>query len=192
MTVLLRPPLLADSSNSLGLIGAIAVARGLHMECNVAARVRWPNDVVVDDRKLAGVLVEAKLKGNELEYALMGMGINANFPVDLLQSAVENSATLLGLVRFPICREKVVSSILYELEHLHELWISNDIPAIVRLLEEIECSRGRLVKATVPWGLVSGVFEGYDGLGKVRVVTDAGRIATIETGSVVSVEYPVD
>jgi BirA family biotin operon repressor/biotin-[acetyl-CoA-carboxylase] ligase len=155
------------------------------------ARVRWPNDIVADGRKLAGVLVETKFKGNELDYAVLGVGINANFPISVIGEVDQESTSLLDLVGSPVNRESLISSILYEIEYLNELISSNHPDVVVSLLERLECSRGKNVMVRLQQGEISGVFEGYEGLAKVRIAThrDRGTIETIDTSAVISAEY---
>ena len=78
---------LLTPSNALPLIGALAVANGINSCLSLESRVRWPNDVVVGGRKVAGALVEAKFVGEEIVYALLGVGINANFRAEEIGKA---------------------------------------------------------------------------------------------------------
>ncbi len=189
LTVLFRAPFSVGSVNALPLIGAVAIARVINSNLGVRSRVRWPNDVVVDHRKLSGVLVEAKSKGNELEYALLGMGINANFCTGAVKEIGQTSASLLEILGSPIDREPLFCSILQETERLYELLASGDLGGIMKPLLSLECSRGKRVSLRLQDRRIEGVFDNYDGLTKVCIVTPAGLPETIDTSSVVSVVY---
>ncbi len=188
-TVVLRDALSVDVCNSLPLTGALAVARTLESSLGVMARVRWPNDVVADGRKVAGALVEAKSKGNELDYALLGVGINANFSISLIKEVNQESTSLLDLLGSSVNRESLISSILSEIEYLNELISSKHSEVIVNLLERLECSRGKSIRVKLQRGEISGVFDGYESLTKVRIATHGGTVETIDTSSVISAEY---
>lgn len=189
LTVLFRAPFSVGSVNALPLIGALAIAKAMNSNLGVRSRVRWPNDVVVDHRKLSGVLVEAKSKGNELEYALLGMGINANFHTTAMKEIGQTSASLLEILGSPIDREPLFCSILQETERLYELLESGDFGGVMKQLLSLECSRGKRVNLRLQDRGVEGVFDSYDGLTKVSIVTSAGLSETIETSSVASVVY---
>jgi len=66
------------------LIGALAMVQAISALHKIKTSVRWPNDVMFNNRKLAGALVEARFTGNLLEYAILGLGVNVNFPSSLL------------------------------------------------------------------------------------------------------------
>ncbi len=188
VSIVLRDALSIDTCHSLPLSTALAVARAIESNLGVRARVRWPNDVVADGRKIAGILVEAESKGNELDYAVLGIGINANFPIKAIKEVSEQSTSLLDLVGSPINREGLISSVLSEIEYVNELLTSNH-SELLSQLEQIECSRGSNVSVRLQEGQVSGVFDGYEGLSKVRIATRVGTVETIDTSTVISVEY---
>ncbi len=191
MTVLLRPPNFFDALNGLPLIGALAIAKSVSSTLGVNSRVRWPNDVVVNNRKLAGVLAETKITGNRIEYVLLGMGINANFDPSLLQEIDSASTSLLGLLGSPVDREALVCSLLMEAEQLYELVSSNRDDEVMKTLRELECSRGRHVKIKTEGGIIMGVLEDYDSVTRVRIRIGLGSYKLIETSSVIKVDYTV-
>jgi BirA family biotin operon repressor/biotin-[acetyl-CoA-carboxylase] ligase len=112
MSIILRPRAQFEHLDGLPLTGALAVALTLSSKFGVKAKVRWPNDVVFQGHKLAGTLVEAKLRGNTPRYALLGLGLNANFPGALLASEVEDATTLFDILGSPVDREELISQIL--------------------------------------------------------------------------------
>jgi BirA family biotin operon repressor/biotin-[acetyl-CoA-carboxylase] ligase len=169
------------------LLGALAIAEAVNSQLGIKARVRWPNDVVVDNRKIAGVLAEAKSKGNELAYAILGLGINANFSVDEID-VFTNAATLQSLRGTPIDRVALICSVLFEVENLYELLCAGMVEKIVALLRERECSRGKSVRVKVQGRELLGTMNDYETLGRVRILTPQGP-QSIDTNMLLSVEY---
>lgn len=188
-TVLLRDALSVDICSGLPLTGALAVARTLDSRLRVRARVRWPNDVVVDSRKVAGILVETKSKGNELDYALLGIGINANFPASMITSSNSRAVSLLDLVGSHSDRESVISSTLLEIEYLNELLASKHSESVIGLLEKFDYSVGKGVSVKLKRGEIFGIFNGYLDLSKVRIATGEGSIESVDTSEVISADY---
>jgi BirA family biotin operon repressor/biotin-[acetyl-CoA-carboxylase] ligase len=141
----------------------------------------------VDDRKIAGVLAEAKSKGNELAYAILGIGINANFTPNEIDASA-NAATLQSLHGAPIDRVALICRVLFELENLYDLLCAGKDEKIVSLVRALECSRGRNVRVKLPDHELMGTLEDYEGLGRVRLLTREGS-KIIETTTLLSVEY---
>jgi BirA family biotin operon repressor/biotin-[acetyl-CoA-carboxylase] ligase len=141
----------------------------------------------VDDQKIAGVLAEAKSQGNELAYAILGLGINANFTVDEIGSFA-NAATLQSLHGGPIDRVALICKILFEVENLYELLCAGMDEKIVSLVRELECSRGRRVKVKLQDHEFLGTVEDYESLGRVRLLTRQGS-QSVDTSTLLSVEY---
>ena len=189
LTTLLRPPLALDPLNALPIIAALAAAKTINSNLGVRARVRWPNDVFVGSRKLAGVLAETKFKGNQIEYALLGVGINANFPSTTLGELSPKATSLEDLLGSPVDREAIIALLLREIENVYELASSNLNEATV-LLQELDCSRGRQVRIKVQGEEISGIMAGYESFTRVRIRTVEGPYRQVETSSVVGVEYP--
>ena len=188
MTIILRGPLVQAASSSLPLIGALATVKGIRSQLGIDVQVRWPNDVVFMGKKLSGIIVETKTRGNEFEYALLGMGINANFPVSLLKGA-PNSTTLLEIIGSPVDREQLVCSILAEIEQLKELFLSAGAQGVLDILERYECSRGKRVKVTLQDSQTSGIIAEYDELSRVVILQSDGTPKKIDTASVILAEY---
>ena len=188
LTTLLRPPLTLDPLNALPTIAALAAAKTINSSLGVSARVRWPNDIFVGGRKLAGVLAETKFKGNQVEYVLLGVGINANFHSTALGEPSSKATSLEDLLGAPVDREAIIALLLMEIENVYELASSNPDKAVA-LLQELDCSRGRQVRIKLQREEITGTMAGYDSLTRVRIRTVAGPYRLLETASVVGVEY---
>ncbi|HYB67460.1 MAG TPA: biotin--[acetyl-CoA-carboxylase] ligase [Candidatus Acidoferrales bacterium] len=187
LSILLRPRTHQFFLDSLPLLGALAIAGAVNSQLRLKARVRWPNDVVVDDRKIAGVLAEAKSTGNELAYTILGLGINANFKIDEI-GASTNVATLQALQGAPIDRVALICRVLLEVENLYELLCAGMVEKLVSLVRKLECSRGRSVRVKLENRELLGMFDDYETLGRVRILTRQGT-QPIDTSTLLSVEY---
>jgi BirA family biotin operon repressor/biotin-[acetyl-CoA-carboxylase] ligase len=187
MTIVLRDRI-DELFPGLPLLGALAVVRALRPR-GVMARVRWPNDVMVDGKKLAGVLAECKSMGNVPTWALLGIGINANFPSDELRSLATKSVTLLDILGSPIDRNSLVCEILLSIELMCECVFSGSIDEVLTLLRNNECSVGRKVIIETSDSKIVGSIEAYPSLTKVMVAAGVQTCKFIETASVVSVVY---
>jgi BirA family biotin operon repressor/biotin-[acetyl-CoA-carboxylase] ligase len=80
MSLLLRPPT-SERIQTLTLVASFAVARGIKNATSLKVRLRWPNDVMIEDKKVAGVIAESSYRGQELSFATVGIGVNCNSKV---------------------------------------------------------------------------------------------------------------
>ena len=189
MSILLRPPASFSSLEGLPLVGALAIARGITSALNIEALVRWPNDVVVSGRKLAGVLVESRLKGLLPEFIILGMGVNANFHATILGEVARDSTSLLDAVGSAVDRELLICEMLKETEWLYELLCSSREMDVLDSVRRSDWSRGKHVRVALGEGPVNGVFGDYADLASVRINDEGGASVRVETSTVLSVEY---
>ena len=122
-SVILRPTLAPPELASLGMAAAIAAVEACR-DADVPAQVKWPNDIVVGERKLGGVLCEASLQGTAVKYAIVGIGLNVN---DDFRNRPELRATATSFQLFtgrPADRSALLIRLLRELDG----WIAETRP----------------------------------------------------------------
>lgn len=94
-SLIIRPKITVDRIALLQFWAANALRKGIEEVYRVRSKVKWPNDLVVDWQKLAGILIETKIRGPRLEYAVVGVGLNVN----LTEKEVPFGASSIFLVR---------------------------------------------------------------------------------------------
>jgi BirA family biotin operon repressor/biotin-[acetyl-CoA-carboxylase] ligase len=163
MSVVLR-----ELSETLPLAAAVAVCEALPVE----AQIKWPNDVWIDGRKVAGILVEARPQEG---WGVLGIGLNVatvEFPAELAATA-----TSLALAGLPASREDTLSSLLSTLDH----WLPRPPEEVLAAWRP----RDALLGQTIRWenGSKEGVAGGIDSSGALIVETASGRL-TLDAGEV--------
>ena len=136
-----------------------------------AARVKWPNDVLLDGRKVAGILVESRPQEG---WAVVGIGVNAAFDVSELPPELHESAGTLGRRR-----EELPSALAELLEHL-ERRLAQPADAALRTLTE----RDALLDRPLWWPGGEGVGAGIDDRGRLRVRRADGSETALDAGEV--------
>jgi len=187
MTVILRPPFGSSILQGLPLIGAVSIVNSIRGQLKIDARLRWPNDVMVNGRKLAGTIAESHWQGGLLQFVLLGMGVNANFNATEITEANLAATTLLDIHRAPVDRTSLTCSILQELERLLLLAERNE-EKFLALIRTIDCSIGSKVRIHLEQGTINGFFKDYNSANSVRI-TSKTETAIVETSSAVLVDY---
>ena len=120
LSIILRPPL--DRMRSLNMAASVALVEAIHATTGLIATVKWPNDVRVNGKKVAGLLIEARAPSDDVErcgYAILGVGLNVNHdPTPSLTPPAEATSLALALGR-PVDRLRVLQAFLRSLDALY-------------------------------------------------------------------------
>jgi len=182
LSVLLRPTGPVTTAPQLSLMGGLAVADALAEVASVAARIRWPNDLLVDGRKVCGILAEASSDGaGRLHHVILGIGVNlaqTAFP-----DALAERATSLRLVtgRVPDAAA-VLAAVLEQFARRYDAWRAGGFTALRAAWLERSTLPGQPVR--LPDGS-DGVGEDVGDDGVLRARTGDGRLVHIVSGGTV-------
>jgi len=145
--------------------------------------------VVINNRKLAGTLAEARSAGGELEYVVLGLGLNTNFPSSALTQITDDATTILDVLGHEIENTEILAGILHELEQLYERVSLGNEGAALHLLMQTDSSAGRRLTIHLENESFTGLFESYLTLSRVRILDDSKNQRDVETSGVVAVDY---
>ena len=186
-SVLLRPVSVpAPRRGWLPLLTGVAVATAVRAVASVAAMLKWPNDVLVGDRKLAGILAE-----QSGDAVVVGIGLNVATARDALPtSPAGQRATSLLAEGAPVSREPLLTEMLRHLERRYVAFQEDPDPARSGLLTEYRTlcgTLGRSVRVELPGGrAVAGVAEDIDTDGRLLVrEADATSPTPVSAGDVI-------
>jgi BirA family biotin operon repressor/biotin-[acetyl-CoA-carboxylase] ligase len=172
LSVLLAPEVPPTDVPVYTLAAAVATARAAR-EAGVAARIKWPNDVVVDgpggDRKLAGILTEMEGEADRVSWLVVGIGINANVDSDTLPADV--AATSLREECGDVDRGLFTQRLLEEFDGLREV-----LGAVLPAWRELAVTLGERVRIETARGEVLGTAVDVEFPGTLVVETDTGRV----------------
>jgi len=179
LTIVLRPDI--GRLRALSIATPLAVCRAVDLVSDVRSRIKWPNDVIIGDKKLAGVLIESEMSGENVRYALVGIGINVNYRVD--DPEIRSIATsLVQQGNSPVSREKLLAALMNEFESLYTRPAS-DSEVFGRWKERLH-TLGREVTVRFQGESYEGVAEDVDSYGNLLLRLADGRVLTLEAGEV--------
>jgi BirA family biotin operon repressor/biotin-[acetyl-CoA-carboxylase] ligase len=190
---LLRPPMTPSEVLWLSLIAGVAVQDAVRETSGLATDIRWPNDVMINDKKIAGILTEMSSEGTKVHHAVIGIGVNVNqksFPEDLNASAT--SMCLEGGKDFS--RRDVAAALIRAVDREYRALLramSSPIrtpalrfePIMRRVESRSSYAKGKIVHVDEDGGY-NGVTDGLDPRGFLRVRTDKGSLRIVISGSV--------
>jgi BirA family biotin operon repressor/biotin-[acetyl-CoA-carboxylase] ligase len=133
-SLILRPRLGAPELGLLTSAAGVAVAEGLEQAAGLSCRLKWPNDVLVGSRKIAGILVESVVQGGETSAAIVGVGVNTHWEKHELPDELAERATSIAIecVEGPPLREEVLAAVLHRLEVTYDLLYGDPHEVVAR------------------------------------------------------------
>ncbi len=179
VTLLLRPEL--ARLRVLGMTAPLAVAHAVESVTGLAATLKWPNDVLLSGRKLAGVLIDSELSGNAVKYALLGIGVNVNFDIPEGSEIASIATSLKREVGREVSREDVLAALLNEFE---QLYLQTPADAIRDAWRQRLETLGREVTVTFRGAVHEGVAEDIGADGSLLLRRADGSRLVIEAGEV--------
>ena len=148
-SVILRPKTQSGHATKLTLLASVAAAEGIRSLYGLRVEIKWPNDILVNGKKACGILTEGKIKGETMDFAVLGVGINANFGVEALPLNVQELATTLKheLGR-EVSREALLCELLERMEFYYNSFIRGDFDMILHNWRHLAAFLGSYVEVT--------------------------------------------
>lgn len=185
LTVALKVPPSSPPLSTLSLLVGVAIADALDTTFCIPAKVKWANDIVVDGKKLGGILIETVFHAGSL-WALIGIGMNVNMKLEDFPLELRSVATSLqGCLKREVNRGLVLSLLLSSLEGWWEQWAKSELGEFWQRWNELDWLRGKGVRVLSPDGRVlEGVAEGICPDGALKVRTRDGFMRSFSSGEV--------
>ena len=167
MTLLLRPEIEPQNASMLTLVSALAVAKGIEHMVDLPVQIKWPNDIVINGKKVCGILTEMSAQMDYVNYIVIGIGINVGneeFPEE-----IKDVATSIYLESGKhVNRAMLIEKIWEEFEDYYELYEkTQDLSSLVKEYDSYLVNRGQKVR-------VLDSKEPYEG--KAMGITDRGEL----------------
>jgi BirA family biotin operon repressor/biotin-[acetyl-CoA-carboxylase] ligase len=164
------------------MLASLAVVHGIEAVTGLKAQVKWPNDVLVHGKKVCGILVESELRRNNVDFAILGIGVNVNLRLADFPEILPIATSLSDELGREVSHLELVRWLLVEIERLY---------LALRVGESIyEEWRDRLVtlgrRVSAKWGTTSyeGIAESVDRDGSLLLRNSDGSLTRIVAGDV--------
>lgn len=178
-STILQPPV--DVLPLLPLLAAISVAGGIEVATGVVAELKWPNDVLVDGKKVAGILTEMSADLDRVHHVVVGIGVNLN--VRAFPDELQPIATSLLIARgAPVARADFAAALCARLEHWHDRFVADGAAPVVAAWRQHARFFGKRVQVTAGRDRMDGIAEDLDDDGALRLRLDDGRVVRVVAG----------
>lgn len=187
-TILLKPQIDPSHAPMLTLVKALATAKGIREVTGLDAKIKWPNDIVVNGKKVVGILTEMSAQVDYINHIVVGTGINVHqmeFPEEIAKTATSLDLELQREgKKIEISRAKLLGNVLEQFEHYYEIYLkTQDLSALMEeynsLLVNCQCQ----VRVLDPLGEFDGKALGINSEGELLVEKE-DAIVKVSSGEV--------
>ncbi len=172
-SLLLRPDITPAKAPQLALISAAALLNVLkNLFPGLHPTVKWPNDILLQGRKLAGILCEMQTKGNILNRVIVGIGLNVNSRCQRYEGRLRDTAiSLLDATERTSNRITLIADILMEFERCYEIWMETGLQQFIAFIDENSAIRDREITVIMQEREITGIARGLTDDGHLRLET---------------------
>ena len=183
ITIVLKPEIPVDHIFMITMAGSIAVARAIRKEYDLGALIKWPNDIFIGNKKVAGLLLELSAEADKVNYSLLGIGIDVNVPLTNFSHELQERITSISAeIGREVERPALLARILKEFESRYLLLESGEYDAIVQEWKSLSCT----LETRVQIRTLKNSFEGdaidIDEFGALIVRRDSGKLERVIAG----------
>lgn len=183
-SLMLRPQIEPEHASMLTLVAAMAVEKGIRDTTGLDGSIKWPNDIVVDGKKVCGILTEMSADMDCINHVVVGIGINANirdFPKELQDKAT----SLLLASGQTVKRAALLNAVLLAWEEYYETFLqTEDLSLLAEAYNEKLAGLGGMVRVLAPKGEYTGTSRGINRRGELLVEREDGSITEVMSGEV--------
>ena len=188
ISVILRPPLAPSAAPVLTLMAGVAAHQAVSASTGLAVDIRWPNDLLVNGKKVCGILTEMNAELDRLHSVVLGIGLNVNHRQ--MPAQLQGSASSLRLeARRTFSRVPLLAALLRELDRYYQLLLKKGNTAITeRWAAASSWAFGKRVRVITAEREKLATTAGIDSTGALRIRDDDGREESLVAGEVVEVK----
>jgi len=185
-SLVLFPPVNPSDASQLTMLTAVAATRAVRSAADVPAVIKWPNDLLVKNKKVVGILTELSAEMDRVNYLVVGVGINVNQEEADFPEEIRRTATSLKIeTGRRLCRLKLLRAVLVEFERWYSFWLKEGFAPVLAAWKELSVTVKncpvRAVHLNDTW---DGLVEDVDESGALLLRLPDGRLQRLVAGEV--------
>ena len=187
-SIILKPNVPLRQAPKLTLLASVAVAKTINRLYGLKTEVKWPNDVLINQKKVCGILAESQTMGKVLRFGILGIGINANFSIAAFPAHLQEAATTLRMeLGRKVERETLLCELLAGIESYYELLRRGRFEAILDDWRELAGFLGAYVEIDIDGKRIQGWAADVDDDGALIVRLKDKTLLRVVSGDVVKI-----
>lgn len=184
MTILLRPDIEPSKAPMLTLVMALSVAEGIREQTGLAAEIKWPNDIILNKKKVCGILTEMSTEIEYINYVITGVGINTN-QEKFSEEIKERATSLLIEGGSRVRRSRLIAAVMKRYEENYERFMkTEDLSGLYEKYNDLLVNANQDVRILEPQGEYEAHALGINEKGELVVTTADGEEKHIFAGEV--------
>lgn len=184
LSIILRPAMPLREISRISLLAAVAVAETLE-EMGLQPRIKWPNDILINNRKITGILAEAIIRMDNVEYLILGIGLNINNRIeDFPEGFVTPPTSALAESDCNYSRSKILQVLLWRLEYHYKQMLEGRFAQTLEKAKSMSIVIGQEVSLDTINGVVAGRAVDLDDNGFLLVRDQKGVINKVMSGEI--------
>jgi BirA family transcriptional regulator, biotin operon repressor / biotin---[acetyl-CoA-carboxylase] ligase len=181
-SIIVRPDTAVSEIASITLMAAVSVCEAVKRTCGLEARIKWPNDILLEQKKLGGILTEMNAGLDRVNYCVIGIGINVNSEPKTL---VDGAVSLAQQAGSAVNRVELLRELLRQFEHYYLKFKKKEFGSILDAWRQFSVTLGERVRIDMHKGRLDGIAVDIDADGGLLVRRDSGIIEKVLAGDVV-------
>lgn len=188
-SLILRPKLPPAHAPQITLMAAVALAETVAHFIPQAVTIKWPNDILVDGKKLAGILTEAGCDARRLNYVILGIGVNLNYRLNSMPEEIRGRATSVAeLAGNSVGRESFLKRLIHALDRCYGELEESGFAALAPRWDARFGLRGKRVRVDLLDQSIAGRVIGIDEDGALLIEDSRGECQRVLAGDVIPLE----
>ena len=183
-SVIFFPALAPASLFRLTMMTSVAVVNAINRACKLPAKIKWPNDVYLGDKKVCGILTEFSGDQERIRYAVVGIGLNVNIDFKGNPELASIATSLQAECGRKISRLNVLQALIEELDNYYQLLAAGRADDVRRDWEQHALILGKHVTVSSGDETVTGTAQGIDSDGHLMLIDENGARREIISGDV--------
>jgi BirA family transcriptional regulator, biotin operon repressor / biotin---[acetyl-CoA-carboxylase] ligase len=185
MSIILRPDLLPKDAPQLTLITAVAIVQAIEEVTTLHPEIKWPNDILVNGKKVTGILTELQAESDRINSVIIGIGMNVNQESNSFPDEIASIATSMFIESGEkINRARLIQVVLTKLEYLYDLYLQEGFYPIKLLWESYAVSIGKMINARMLKETIKGKALGITDDGVLMLEDDSGKVHYIYSADI--------
>jgi len=183
LTIILKPGIPVDHVFMITMAGSIAIARAMRREFEIGALIKWPNDIFIGNKKVAGLLLELAAEADTVHYCLLGIGVNVNIHLNNFAPALQKDITSISAeVGHDVDRAVFLARILKEFESRYLLLEEGEYETILQEWKSLSCTLENHVQIRTLKNTFEGEAVDIDEFGALIIRKENGRLERVIAG----------